>query len=90
MPELFTAVAILSGCFKKYAGTDGDPNTLSKAELKKLLQTEFEGLLSKGNDNKEVDRFFEALDQDKNGKVDFVEFSTLVITLGMALNDCPK
>lgn len=41
MPELLAAVAVLSNCFKKYAGRDGDPKTLSKKEVKELLQAEF-------------------------------------------------
>lgn len=35
----------LKGIFEKYAAKEGDPNQLSKEELKLLLQTEFPSLL---------------------------------------------
>lgn len=41
MSDIQKAMALLITSFSKYAGREGDKNTLSKEELKELLQTEF-------------------------------------------------
>lgn len=41
MGDVWTAVALLIKFFNNYAGKGGNPNTLSKSELKALLQDQF-------------------------------------------------
>ncbi|XP_006078337.2 protein S100-G [Bubalus bubalis] len=65
----------LKGVFEKYAAKEGDPNQLSKEELKLLLQTEFPSLL-KGPST--LDELFEELDKNGDGEVSFEEFQVLV------------
>ncbi|KAI4545674.1 hypothetical protein MJG53_021219, partial [Ovis ammon polii x Ovis aries] len=65
----------LKGIFEKYAAKEGDPNQLSKEELKLLLQTEFPSLL-KGPST--LDELFEELDKNGDGEVSFEEFQVLV------------
>nr|1HT9_A Chain A, CALBINDIN D9K [Bos taurus]1HT9_B Chain B, CALBINDIN D9K [Bos taurus] len=65
----------LKGIFEKYAAKEGDPNNLSKEELKLLLQTEFPSLL-KGMST--LDELFEELDKNGDGEVSFEEFQVLV------------
>lgn len=45
MSDVCTAMSLLIKSFSKYAGREGDPHTLSKAELKELLQNELGELL---------------------------------------------
>lgn len=45
MSEINKAIALLITTFSKYAGKEGDKHTLSKAELKELLQNELGELL---------------------------------------------
>ena len=42
------SICCLIAIFEKYAGEDGDKHTLSKAELKKLVQAEMKGLIDVG------------------------------------------
>lgn len=49
MSDVQNAMALLIGSFNKYAGREGDSNTLSKAELKELLHNEFGDLLGVGD-----------------------------------------
>lgn len=45
MSDVCTAMSLLIRSFSKYAGREGDPHTLSQAELKELLQDELGELL---------------------------------------------
>lgn len=45
MSDIQHAMELLIKAFSKYAGKEGDKNTLSKAELKELLQNELGCLL---------------------------------------------
>ncbi|XP_034066314.1 ictacalcin-like [Gymnodraco acuticeps] len=81
MSDVQNAMALLIGSFNKYAGREGDNNTLSKAELKELLHNEFGDLLGKASDKAAVDRLFEGLDANKDNSVDFKEFIHMVTCL---------
>lgn len=45
MTQLETAMAILMNTFDTYAGADGKPDSLSKKEVKTLLEKELPGLI---------------------------------------------
>lgn len=45
MSDIQKAMALLISTFDKYSGKEGDKNTLSKEELKDLLQNEFGEML---------------------------------------------
>ncbi|XP_037678572.1 protein S100-G [Choloepus didactylus] len=65
----------LKGIFEKYAAKEGDPDQLSKDELRLLIQTEFPNLL-KGSSN--LDDLFRELDKNGDGEVSFEEFQVFV------------
>ncbi|KAM4798996.1 protein S100-G [Urocitellus parryii] len=65
----------LKRIFEKYAAKEGDPDQLSKDELKLLIQTEFPTLL-KGSST--IDDLFKELDKNGDGEVSFEEFQVLV------------
>ncbi|KAM9180570.1 protein S100-G [Dugong dugon] len=65
----------LKSIFAKYAAKEGDPDQLSKDELKLLIQAEFPNLL-KGPST--LDDLFRELDKNGDGEVSFEEFQVLV------------
>ncbi|XP_047461190.1 ictacalcin-like [Mugil cephalus] len=81
MSDIQTAMALLITSFTKYSGKEGDKHSLSKEELKDLLQNEFGEMLCKANDKAAIDRIFKDLDTDKSNSVDFGEFVNLVACL---------
>ncbi|XP_029370084.1 ictacalcin-like [Echeneis naucrates] len=81
MSDVQNAMTLLIKAFDKYSGKEGDKYTLSKAELKELLQNEFGEVLGKANDKVALDRIFKDLDTNKDNSVDFREFVSLVSCL---------
>ncbi|XP_044028413.1 ictacalcin-like [Siniperca chuatsi] len=81
MSDIQKAMELLIKSFSKYAGKEGDKHTLSKAELRELLQNELGDLLGKANDKAAVDRIFKDLDTNKDNSVDFNEFGNMVFCL---------
>uniref|UniRef100_A0A3B5KBN4 Ictacalcin-like n=1 Tax=Takifugu rubripes TaxID=31033 RepID=A0A3B5KBN4_TAKRU len=77
MSDVCTAMSLLIKSFSKYAGREGDPHTLSKAELKELLHNELGELLKDTANKGAVDLIFKDLDTNKDNSVDFNEFTAL-------------
>uniref|UniRef100_H2VCK2 Ictacalcin-like n=1 Tax=Takifugu rubripes TaxID=31033 RepID=H2VCK2_TAKRU len=65
---------LLIKSFSKYAGREGDPHTLSKAELKELLHNEL-------GDKPQSDSGPENLDTNKDNSVDFNEYGRMIFCL---------
>ncbi|KAM6151418.1 protein S100-G [Rhynchocyon petersi] len=65
----------LKNIFEKYAAKEGDPDQLSKAELKQLIEKEFPSLL-KGPTT--LDSLFQELDKNGDGEISYQEFQVLV------------
>uniref|UniRef100_A0A1A8GF16 EF-hand domain-containing protein n=1 Tax=Nothobranchius korthausae TaxID=1143690 RepID=A0A1A8GF16_9TELE len=89
-----TAIAILQKTFDKYAGAEGDPNTLSKKEVATMLKAELpeiDALLNQPDpkDPKQkqkqdkANEFFQMLDEDGDGTVSFNEYIIFCATLAM-------
>ncbi|XP_039977874.1 ictacalcin-like [Xiphias gladius] len=81
MPEVQQAMGLLINAFDKYSSKEGDKFSLNKAELKELLENEFGELLGKANDKAAVDGIFKDLDTNKDNRVDFREFVSMVCCL---------
>ncbi|XP_029943093.1 protein S100-G-like [Salarias fasciatus] len=81
-------IECLSEVFDKYAKEDEDVHTLSKAEAKKLLETELPELLKNPGGSEKVKQMVEDLDLDQDGKIDFLEFSIMTMTLSIAHKLC--
>uniref|UniRef100_A0A8D3AYT8 Protein S100 n=1 Tax=Scophthalmus maximus TaxID=52904 RepID=A0A8D3AYT8_SCOMX len=64
-----------------YAAKEGDSEHLSKNELKSLLKKEFPNLMQCSNDPAAIDQIMETLDQNQDKKVDFMEYSLMLITM---------
>ncbi|XP_006892462.1 PREDICTED: protein S100-G [Elephantulus edwardii] len=67
--------AELKGIFEKYAAKEGDPDQLSKEELKQLIEKEFPSLL-KGPSS--LNDLFQELDKNGDGEISFDEFLEVV------------
>ncbi|XP_061617039.1 protein S100-A10a [Phyllopteryx taeniolatus] len=89
MGEVQTAIFLLIDAFKQYAGTDGDKNSMSKAEVKEMFKKEFGLEMGKAKDQVGIDRIFKDLDANSDNKVDFQEFVCLVASLAMLMRDPP-
>ncbi|XP_022055810.2 ictacalcin-like [Acanthochromis polyacanthus] len=81
MSDILTAMNLLIKVFEKYSGKEGDKTTLTKGELKELLQHEMGPLLGKAPDKAAVDKIFKDLDSNSDGLVDFTEYVTLICCL---------
>nr|ACI66608.1 S100-A1 [Salmo salar]ADM16264.1 S100-A1 [Salmo salar] len=82
--QLESSMQSLITVFHCYADKDGDCNTLSKKELKELMQTELVSFLKSQKDPAAIDKIMKDLDQNGDGKVSFEEFVSLVVGLSIA------
>nr|NP_001232868.1 ictacalcin [Ictalurus punctatus]AAY86967.1 ictacalcin [Ictalurus punctatus] len=87
MSGLQQGMGLLIATFHKYSGKEGDKLTLSKGELKDLLNTELKDLLGKSSDQAALDKIFKDLDANADGVVDFQEYVTLVACITMICNE---
>uniref|UniRef100_A0A8D1WL09 Protein S100 n=1 Tax=Sus scrofa TaxID=9823 RepID=A0A8D1WL09_PIG len=78
------AIGLLVAIFHKYSGREGDKNTLSKSELKELIQKELTiGALQ----DAEIAKLMDELDRNKDQVVNFQEYVTFLGALAMIYND---
>ncbi|XP_029928224.1 protein S100-A10b [Myripristis murdjan] len=88
--DLETSIENMIMVFHRYAEEDGDKNTLTKKELKKLLEMELSSFLKSQKDTETVNKIMKDLDSNKDGKVDFEEFVPLVVGLSIACEQMYK
>ncbi|XP_072317603.1 protein S100-A10b [Eucyclogobius newberryi] len=69
--------------FHRYADVDKDGTSLSKKEFKTLVETELPNFMKAQKNPKLVSEMMSDLDMNKDQKVDFVEFLTLINGLSM-------
>merc|ERR1712126_139964 len=84
--KLMMGIASMIDVFDQYAKKDGKGSTLSKGELKQLLEAEM-GMQLKNAKGDEVNKLMEALDADKSGEVDFKEFMVFVASMSMLCHE---
>uniref|UniRef100_A0A8P4K3H8 EF-hand domain-containing protein n=1 Tax=Dicentrarchus labrax TaxID=13489 RepID=A0A8P4K3H8_DICLA len=80
MSNLMDAIGMIYAIFHEHAGPD---KKLNKAEVVKLVRKE----LGKGDSGKAAESFFKTMDDDKDGFVDFNEFTTFVAASCILLNE---
>uniref|UniRef100_A0A6B2F6U8 Protein S100-A6 n=1 Tax=Bothriechis nigroviridis TaxID=88079 RepID=A0A6B2F6U8_BOTNI len=83
--SLDKAIGTLVSTFHKYSGKEGDKNTLSKKELKELIQKEL--TIGPKLHEREIQRLMEDLDQNKDEVVNFTEYVTFIGALAMICNE---
>ncbi|XP_044530160.1 protein S100-A6-like [Gracilinanus agilis] len=74
--------------FHKYSSREGDKNTLSKKELKELIENE----LSLGSkiEDAEIVELMNSLDENKDEEMNFQEFISFLGTLALIYNELLK
>ncbi|XP_070806909.1 protein S100-A6-like [Pituophis catenifer annectens] len=80
-----TALCTLVAIFHKYACKEGNKNTLSKSELKELIQKEL--TIGPKLHESEIQGLMEDLDQNKDQEVNFKEYVTFLGALAMIYNE---
>uniref|UniRef100_A0A2K6ER78 EF-hand domain-containing protein n=1 Tax=Propithecus coquereli TaxID=379532 RepID=A0A2K6ER78_PROCO len=86
MTNLLRSVVTVIDVFYKYTKQDGECGTLSKDELKELLEKEFRPILKNPDDPDTVEVIMHMLDRDHDRRLDFTEFLLMVFKLAMACN----
>ncbi|XP_074847815.1 protein S100-P [Carettochelys insculpta] len=81
MSELETAMAMIIDVFDKYAGAEGNKQTLTRGELKTLLEKELPNFLSSVKDKEAADKLLNNLDENGDSEVDFNEFVIFVAAM---------
>nr|XP_015105564.2 filaggrin-like [Vicugna pacos] len=84
MSTLLENITAIINLFHHYSNTDKETDTLSKKELKELLEVEFQPILQDPDDPDIADVFMNNLDIDHNMKIDFPEFFLMVFKLAEA------
>ncbi|XP_054462538.1 protein S100-A10a [Anoplopoma fimbria] len=86
--ELETAMQSLITVFHRYASKDGKKDgkkdTLSRKELRELMENELSNFLKCQKDPATVDKIMKDLDTNGDGVVSFEEFVSLVVGLSIA------
>ncbi|XP_028285201.1 protein S100-P-like [Parambassis ranga] len=90
MSQLETAMAIMMKTFDTYAGKEGKKDTLTKGEVKTLLEKELPALFKAAKNPAEMDKIIKDLDFNGDAEVDFTEFVVLVAAMTCAAHDRPK
>ncbi|XP_020495874.1 protein S100-A10a [Labrus bergylta] len=86
--ELESAMESLIKVFHKYASKEGQKATLSRRELRELMESELSNFLMSQKDPAAVDKIMKDLDTNGDGQVDFEEFVSLVVGLSIACEQC--
>ncbi|XP_017557505.1 protein S100-A10b [Pygocentrus nattereri] len=86
--DLERAMETLITVFHRYAGKEGNSNTLSRRELKQLMEVELAAFLKSQKDPATVDKIMKDLDTNGDGEVSFEEFVSLVVGLSIACEQC--
>ncbi|XP_015668873.1 protein S100-A6 [Protobothrops mucrosquamatus] len=79
------AICMLVAVFHKYSGKDGDKSSLSKKELKELIQKEL--TIGSKLQDKEIQGLMEDLDRNKDEVVNFQEYVAFLGALAMIYNE---
>ncbi|XP_066539002.1 protein S100-A10b [Hoplias malabaricus] len=82
--DLERAMETLITVFHRYADKEGNCNTLSRRELRQLMETELSSFLKSQKDPATVDKIMKDLDANGDGEVNFEEFVSLVVGLSIA------
>ncbi|XP_036046825.1 protein S100-A6 isoform X1 [Onychomys torridus] len=82
------AIGLLVAIFHKYSGKEGDKHTLSKKELKELIQKEL--TIGSKLQDAEIARLMEDLDRNKDQEVNFQEYVAFLGALALIYNEALK
>uniref|UniRef100_A0A8C5Q1U4 Protein S100 n=1 Tax=Leptobrachium leishanense TaxID=445787 RepID=A0A8C5Q1U4_9ANUR len=81
------AMILLMEAYFKYTRREGKKYTLTKGELKELLQKELGDFIANSKDPKVIDKIMNDLDSNKDGQVDFTEYVALLGAVTITCRD---
>ncbi|XP_037532856.1 protein S100-A10b [Nematolebias whitei] len=84
MTELEKSMESMIVVFHRYAKEGGNKTTLSKKELKKLIENELPSFLKSQKSSDTVERIIKDLDENKDDELDFEEFLPFVAGITIA------
>nr|XP_055076322.1 protein S100-A10a [Misgurnus anguillicaudatus] len=85
--DLEQAMESIIVVFHRYAGKEGSSGTLTRRELRTLMENELSGFIKSQRDPTIVDRIMKDLDANRDGEVNFEEFVSLVLGLSIACEE---
>uniref|UniRef100_A0A8C2HJE4 Protein S100 n=1 Tax=Cyprinus carpio TaxID=7962 RepID=A0A8C2HJE4_CYPCA len=89
--DLERAMETLITVFHRYASKEaGNTSTLSRKELKMLMEAELASFLKSQKDPAAIDKLMKDLDANGDGEVNFEEFVSLVVGLSIACEQIYK
>ncbi|KAI4877878.1 hypothetical protein NFI96_033319 [Prochilodus magdalenae] len=86
--DLERSMETLITVFHRYASKEGNSNSLSRRELRQLMEAELPTFLKAQKDPAAVDKIMKDLDANGDGEVNFEEFVALVVGLSIACEQC--
>ncbi|XP_028640749.1 filaggrin-like [Grammomys surdaster] len=90
MATLLESVTTIIKIFVKYSNNENEDETLSKEELKELLEEELQAVLKNPHDQDTAEVFMQMLDVDHDDKLDFTEYLLMVLKLTQAYYEAFK
>ncbi|XP_044152111.1 protein S100-P-like [Bufo gargarizans] len=81
MSNLITAINQIIAVFDQYASTEGNKDTLSKGDLKTMMEKELPGLMKNAKANDEWGQLLKDLDKNGDSEVDFKEFIIFIAAI---------
>ncbi|EDL87862.1 filaggrin, partial [Rattus norvegicus] len=90
MSTLLESITSMIDIFQQYSNNDKEEETLSKEELKELLEGELQAVLKNPNDQDIAEVFMQMLDVDHDDKIDFTEYLLMVLKLAQAYYETSK
>ncbi|XP_040188076.1 protein S100-A1-like [Rana temporaria] len=81
MSKLVTAMKDVIGVFEEYASKGGNPDALSKKEMKELMQKELGEFVKEQKDATSMNKILKELDENRGRIVSLDEFLILVASV---------
>ncbi|NWX93216.1 M126 protein, partial [Nothoprocta pentlandii] len=87
LSELEKAIDTIIDVFHQYSRREGDKDTLSKMEMKLLVEKQLANYLRHVKDQSSLDQIFKDLDTDKNQQLSFGEVMLLIVRVTIATHE---
>uniref|UniRef100_A0A8C8SRM1 Protein S100 n=1 Tax=Pelusios castaneus TaxID=367368 RepID=A0A8C8SRM1_9SAUR len=87
LSELERAIEVIIKIYHSYSGKVGHTDTLTKGELKQLIDKQLVNFLKNKKDTASIDTLFKELDKNRDHQLSFGEFMVLLCRVTVATHD---
>ncbi|NXD17637.1 M126 protein, partial [Nothocercus nigrocapillus] len=87
LSELERSIDTIIDVFHQYSRREGDKDTLSKAEMKLLVEKQLANYLRHVKSQSSLDQIFKDLDTNKNQQLSFGEVMLLIVRVTIATHE---